>query len=83
MGMSIPVVGYNVGGLEEIIGDRELLASPGDSDGLADIIINLLNDREKRLRIGALNRQRAQELFSLEAMINSYSTLYNELIKSA
>lgn len=82
MGMGIPVVGYSVGALEEIVGDRELLAPPGDSDTLANVIVELLNDRERRLRIGEGNRRRARQLFSVEAMINSYSTLYDEMMTS-
>lgn len=81
MSMGIPVVGYNVGALAEIIGDCSLLAPPGDSDTLAAIIIELLDNRERRLNIGALNRQRAQQLFSVEAMVNSYSRLYEETLK--
>lgn len=80
MNMGIPVVGYNVGALEEIIGDSKLLAPPGDSTKLSEIIIKLLNNRETRLRIGALNHQRSQQLFSVEAMIKSYKALYEELI---
>jgi len=82
MGMGIPVVGYHVGALEEITGNCNLLAPPGDSDALADMIIELLNDRERRLRIGARNRERAERLFSIEAMIDGYSALYNGLIGS-
>lgn len=81
MGMQIPVVGYNVGALQEIIGDGQLLASPGDSDALASIIVELLDDRERLLQIGINNRQRAQKLFSVEAMIGSYSKLYEEMLK--
>jgi glycosyltransferase involved in cell wall biosynthesis len=82
MGMGIPVVGYCVGALEEITGNCNLLAPSGDSDTLADMIIELLNDRERRLRIGARNRERAERLFSIEAMIDGYSALYNGLIGS-
>jgi glycosyltransferase involved in cell wall biosynthesis len=81
MNMEIPVVGYKVGALEEIIGDSQLLATPGDSTELAKIIIELLDDRERRLKVGTLNRQRAQQLFSVEAMINSYKALYEEMIQ--
>ncbi len=81
MNMGIPVVGYNIGALPEIIADDELLAPPGDSDRLADIIIDLLNNHEKLKSIGASNRKRVQSLFSVEAMINSYADLYKSLIK--
>ncbi|GAB1545570.1 hypothetical protein NUACC21_82460 [Scytonema sp. NUACC21] len=81
MGMEIPVVGYDVGAIEEIVGDCKLIASPGDSDTLASIIIDLLDDRERRIKIGIANRQRAQQLFSREAMIDSYSTLYDKILQ--
>ncbi len=83
MGMGIPVVGYNVGALQEIIGDWELLAPPEDSDTLASIIVDLLDDRQRQLKIGAMNRQRAQQRFSVEAMIDSYSELYDKMLKTS
>ncbi|UUZ69979.1 glycosyltransferase family 4 protein [Polaromonas sp. P2-4] len=59
MSMGIPVVGYRVGGLEEIVDDDELLVPAGDSDRLANIIIKLLDDRKMRHLIGERNRLRA------------------------
>jgi glycosyltransferase involved in cell wall biosynthesis len=82
MHMGIPVVGYDVGGLPEIIGNDSLLAPVGDSDRLADIIISLLNDREKRLAIGTANKERAKASFSVEAMVDAYADLYRQLLRS-
>ncbi len=81
MNMGIPVVGYDIGALSEIIEDKTLLARPGDSDRLAEIIIDLLGNREKRLLIGRRNRDRAQAFFSDEAMVKKYEKLYETLIK--
>jgi ubiquinone/menaquinone biosynthesis C-methylase UbiE/glycosyltransferase involved in cell wall biosynthesis len=81
MNMGIPVVGYDIGALSEIIGDKSLLAPPGDSDRLAEVIIDLLGNREKRLSIGRANRNRAQALFSDEVMVKKYKQLYENLIK--
>jgi len=83
MSMGLPVVGYDVGAIHEIVGDRNLLAAPGDSDALADIVIELLENRERRLSIGSRNRQRARELFSTETMIERYSILYENVLKEA
>ncbi|MBZ0133669.1 MAG: glycosyltransferase family 4 protein [Rhodocyclaceae bacterium] len=80
MSMGIPVVGYRVGGLEEIVDDDELLAPAGDSEYLANIIIRLLDDRKARRRIGERNRQRVYSLFSVEQMIEKYGTLYRNVI---
>ena len=80
MSMGIPVVGYNVGALAEILGDNSLLVPHGDSDALAEIIVRLLDDKERRVQIGQQNRVRAHGLFSVENMIRSYAKLYQELI---
>lgn len=82
MSMEIPVVGYNVGALKEILGSDALLVPVGDSDALADLIIELLKDRERRLKIGETNRQRALNLFSVETMIEKYTRLYEEVLYS-
>jgi glycosyltransferase involved in cell wall biosynthesis len=80
MGMGIPVAGYNVGALGEILGSDELLAPPGDSIRLAEIIAELLDDRQRRIRIGSHNQQRAQELFSVVTMVGDYGQLYEDLL---
>jgi glycosyltransferase involved in cell wall biosynthesis len=80
MNMGIPVVGYDVGALAEIIDDKELLARPRHSDRLADIIVDLLDNRQKRLCIGNRNHERAQSMFSVEAMVRRYGELYEALL---
>lgn len=82
MSMGIPVVGYDVGGLAEIVSDKSLLAFPGDSDRLAAIIIDLLDNPDKRSSIGKLNHDRAQKLFSVDAMVERYEELYMKLLES-
>jgi glycosyltransferase involved in cell wall biosynthesis len=83
MSMGIPVVGYRVGGIEEIVGNPELLAAAGDSHQLANIIIDLLNDPQRRQAIGEFNRQRAYSLFSVESMVARYAKLYREVLGEA
>jgi len=80
MSMGIPVVGYDVGALSEIIGTRKYLAPPGDSDRLADIIIDLLAKPEQILAVGQANQKRARSLFSLQAMIDAYTELYQQVL---
>jgi len=80
MGMGIPVVGYKVGGLEEIVDDNELLATAGDSSQLAGIILKLLDDQEMRHLIGERNQLRAQSLFSIEQMVSKYEAIYRSVI---
>jgi len=79
MSMGLPVAGYRVGALPEILADNSLLAPAGDITKLSDIIIGLLNEEEKRRTAGARNNQRAKDLFSVEAMISNYKDIYDEL----
>jgi glycosyltransferase involved in cell wall biosynthesis len=80
MSMGIPVVGYSVGGLAEIVDDTSLLAEAGNSDELATLVIELLDDPERCRRIGARGRDRAIALFSVEAMLDAYRSVYGELL---
>lgn len=80
MSMEIPVAGYNVGALAEIIGYPNLLAPPEDSDQLADIIIGLLDNRGRRLEVGMANRRRAQSHFSVQVMVSRYRELYRQIL---
>ena len=78
MSMKIPVAGYRIGALPEILGSEDLLAK--DPDDLADIIVNLLEDRQRRIEIGQKNYSRAHERFSVEAMATAYDQVYEQLI---
>ena len=71
---------YAVGAIPSIVGDERLLARYGDIDGLADLIIDLLDNRRLRLDIGARNHVKAQALYSVEAMLKRYSDLYNSML---
>ena len=82
MGMELPVAGYDVGALGEILGEPALLAPPEDSRALADILTGLLDDPERIGELGAANRRRAEELFSVEAMVDAYRKLYAELARA-
>ncbi|MBI5589706.1 MAG: glycosyltransferase [Deltaproteobacteria bacterium] len=79
MSMKIPVAGYHIGALPEILGSKDLLAK--DPDVLADIIVNLLEDRQKRIEIGQKNYLRVHERFSVEAMVSAYDGIYEKLIR--
>jgi glycosyltransferase involved in cell wall biosynthesis len=56
-----------------------LIAPAGDSRRLGEIAAALLDDRARRLANGEANRRRAERLFSVEAMVAAYETLYREL----
>ncbi|HEX7981536.1 MAG TPA: glycosyltransferase family 4 protein, partial [Gemmatimonadaceae bacterium] len=83
MGMKLPVIGYDVGAIPEIVGNASLVAPAADSARLGAIAAALLDDRPRRLALGEANRARAERLFSVEAMVAAYEALYHELAPTA
>jgi len=80
MSMGLCVAGYNTGALSEILGSEETLVDYGQINQLADTIIGLLSDSDRRKKTALNNQVRAHELFSVEKMIENYKNIYNEYV---
>ena len=76
MSMGLGVAGYNTGALSEILGSTKYLVEYGRIESLADVIIDLVNDRRVLLEQGFENQKRAHANFSVESMVNQYRELY-------
>jgi len=83
MNMRVPVAAYHVGALSEILVSEDVLAPAGNSDALADTIVRLLDNPERMRELGDFNQARAQQLFSLGAMVDAYREMYTELLGQA
>jgi 2-polyprenyl-3-methyl-5-hydroxy-6-metoxy-1,4-benzoquinol methylase/glycosyltransferase involved in cell wall biosynthesis len=79
MNMGVPVCGYDVGAIGEILDNPSLLAPAGDADRLADVIVRLLDSPEERAKVGEHLQARAQAHYSLQAMIGAYKTIYQQM----
>lgn len=79
MSMALPVAGYNVGALAEILGSEETLVVPGDEAALAAMVVELLDAPRRRRALGNHNRARAHATFSRETMVAEYRRLYATL----
>ena len=68
----------------EIVLDKEtgILVPPHDGYSLARAIISLLEDEEKRLKMGKAAKNWADDKFSAVKMAGSISDLYMALIKN-
>ena len=77
-----PVVATAVGGVPELIRDKEtgFLHSPGDYEAQANQLGLLVEDKALRHRIGAAGRALAQSDFSRERFATEISNLYGRLI---
>ena len=68
MAAGLPVIGTDIPGIRECVGAGgvELLAPPGDAQGLAEAIVRVASDPVLRREHGERNRQRARTTFSPE-----------------
>jgi len=82
MAAGLPVVATNVGGNPELVIHNEtgFLFPSQDASILAQQIIELTNDPEKRHRMGLAGRKRMEEFFTLEKMIRNYENLYRSVL---
>ncbi|MFC1734804.1 glycosyltransferase family 4 protein [Candidatus Hydrogenedentota bacterium] len=74
MASGLPVVATRVGGLQTIVEDgvTGFLVEPGDPFALSEKLEILLNDPELRRKMGAKARERAEELYDWDVVIDKY-----------
>lgn len=76
-----PVVATRVGGVPDLVSDGEtgLLVERQDPAAFASAVIELLGDRDRAEAMGRAGRERCERLFSIDAMIERFERLYEEL----
>jgi glycosyltransferase involved in cell wall biosynthesis len=74
--MGVPVVASNVGGLPETVLDGRTgsLAAVGDSDAIAQAVIDLLCDHDKRRAMSEAGRRFVQTRFSWSECVSQFVT---------
>jgi glycosyltransferase involved in cell wall biosynthesis len=82
MGAGLPVVGTRVSGVTEVIEDGQngCLVPPGDSQALAQAVLNLYHHPELRRRLGDAARKTVAERHSQEAMLRRLEQIYLQIL---
>jgi len=83
MACETPLVVSRAGAIPEVVGPDGLCAEvvePGDVEALKDAVAALLDDPERRARMGAAGRQRVKELFSWTAVAAKTADVLHEVI---
>lgn len=77
-----PVAAFNIGGLPDIVTHRVSgwLATPFDVDDLADGLLWLLDDEDRRLSLSRAARQHAVATFAAEVVAAQYAAVYAEVL---
>jgi L-malate glycosyltransferase len=80
--MQVPVVASRIGGIPESVIDGEtgLLVPARDTQSLADAIVKLLLDKEKRLRLGKQGRVFIERQFDWRHTLEKTVALYREVV---
>ena len=77
MAAGLPVVATRVGGTPEVVDDScGHLVPPRQAAALAEALVTLAADPERRALLGGAARRRAAGRFALDRMVNEYRTLY-------
>jgi glycosyltransferase involved in cell wall biosynthesis len=78
-----PVVATSVGGIPEVVdhGQTGLLVPPRDSDALAKAVINLLQDKDARHRMGQRALEKTQNELSWRTIAHRTVEVYKAVIK--
>lgn len=78
----VAIVATAVGGIPEAVKDgvTGVLVPPKDPDRLADAIIGLLNDPERRRQLGQAGREWVENGFSADRMVEGNLAVYRELL---
>ncbi|WP_347272951.1 glycosyltransferase [Candidatus Kuenenia sp.] len=82
MACGTPVVGFNIGGIPDMIEHKETgyLAKPKDIDDLTKGINWIISSSEEtKLNLSKKCRKKVEELYALEIQANNYRKLYEEL----
>lgn len=83
MACETPLVVSRAGAIPEVVGPDGLCADvvePGDVEALAVAVAALLDDPERRARMGAAGRQRVKELFSWSAVAAKTAAVFEDVI---
>jgi len=83
MACGVPVISTNGGALPEVVGDAGVLVAVRDAEALAEAIDSLLQDPQRRARLGAAGRQRILEAFSWEVCARDMDAYYRKVIADA
>lgn len=84
MASGLSVVATDVPGTREALGEdpQQPFCKPADADSLASRLQTLLHDADLRRRLGASNRQRASEEFSIKTMCEAMAGIVCELLNT-
>jgi glycosyltransferase involved in cell wall biosynthesis len=82
MAAALPLVGSEVGGLPETIGETGIVVTAGDTSQLVAAVRRLIDDPDLRLELGERARRRYDAIYSVEPYRRRFCAVFSELLPS-
>ncbi len=81
--LGVPVVASNVGGIAEIIKDKQtgILVEPADPQAIAEAVKELLDNPQKMLAMSDAAKNRVKDRFKAENMVQATLNIYQDVLK--
>jgi glycosyltransferase involved in cell wall biosynthesis len=80
MACGVPVISTAGGALPEVVGEAGILVQPGDTESLREAIVSLLNDPERRRRLGQAGLARVRTSLTWRHAAQKTVEVYREAI---
>lgn len=82
MASGVPCAVTDVSDSSLLVGDTGIVVPPRDARALAGALLMLLNDADRRRRLGAAARERVRDRFAIDRIINQYDALYTAVARA-
>lgn len=82
--LGLAVIATNVGGNPEVIQHEYngLLIPPANSEKIVETVMELANDKGKRLKLGELAKKQVTEIFSQKLLLQKLENVYDDMYNS-
>lgn len=83
MASALPVVATAVGGNTDLVvqGQTGRIVQPGNPQTMAHQLVQLASDPVRSCRMGLAGRQRVLDSFSLQSMVSTYQSVYDQQLR--
>lgn len=82
MACGIPVIGSSSGEIPNVLREAGLIFEEGNPDDLRNKITSLLNNKDLRIKLGKLGRERAVKNYSWRSIAGKTVNIYEQLLKN-
>lgn len=76
----IPVLTTNISTMPEVLGEEIEKINPGDILNLAETLLDLCKNEEKRINMSSIEYLRAKEKFAIELVMKKTNKIYKEIL---